>query len=186
MSSPGGPEMVRDLDTAYLVDVASRLSRVPTDVPLGNQTLIEPDDPKLVHYVQEVVRPELAALGSLDLIDVPRNNLVARLGRGESGKSLLIQNYTPAQHHNLMDDPFSGAVKPASEYGVDGPAVFGQGVSQTKGHQAVMLAVLKLLLESGVELRGRLFWAVNNEGRSSHACSEAIIGALGERPGFGI
>jgi len=117
---------------------------------------------------------------------VPRNNLVARLGRGESGKSLLIQNYTPAQHHNLMDDPFSGAVKPANEYGVDGPAVFGQGVSQTKGHQAVMLAVLKLLLEGGVELRGRLFWAVNNEGRSSHACSEAIIGALGERPGFGI
>src|SRR5215207_7319537 len=136
MSSPGGPEMVRDLDTAYLVDVASRLARVQTDVPPGHQTLMEPDDPKLVHYVQEVVRPELAALGPLDLLDVPRNNLVARLGRGESGKSLLIQNYTPAQHNNLhgqTDDPFSGAVKSAGEYGVDRPAIFGQGISQTKG-----------------------------------------------------
>ncbi len=176
----------RSLDTAYLVDVACRLARVPTDVPLGHETFIEPDDPKLVLYVQEVVRPELVALGPLDLIDAPRNNLVVQLGRGSSGRSLLIQNYTPAQHHNLMDDPFSGVVKSASEYGVDGDAVFGQGVSQTKGHQAVMLAVLKLLLASGRELQGRLYWAVNNEGRSSHACSDAIIGALPERPSFGI
>ena len=113
MSGPGGTEIVRDLDTAYLVEVASRLARVPTDVPAGYQTLMEPDDPKLVHYVQEVVRPELRSLGPLDLLDVPRNNLVVRLGRRASGKSLLIQNYTPAQHNNLMDDPFSGAVKSA-------------------------------------------------------------------------
>jgi acetylornithine deacetylase/succinyl-diaminopimelate desuccinylase-like protein len=182
-------EIVRALDTAHLVDVASRLCRVPTDVPAGYQTLMEPDDPKLVHYVQEVVRPELQALDSLDLLDVPRNNLVVQLGRGDSGKSLLIQNYTPAQHHNqhgLAGDPFSGEVKSAAEYGLDGPALFGQGVSQTKGHQAVMLAVLKLLQDRGVALKGRLYWAVNNEGRSSPACSEAIIGALDQRPSFGI
>jgi acetylornithine deacetylase/succinyl-diaminopimelate desuccinylase-like protein len=178
--------VARHLDTAYLVDVARRLARVPTDVPLGYDTFIEPDDPKLVHYVQEVVRPEIAAVGARDLIDAPRNNLVVRLGRGSSGTSLLIQNYTPAQHHNLMDDPFSGTLKDAGEYGVTGDAVFGQGVSQTKGHQAVMLAVLKLLFASGIDLQGRLYWAINNEGRSSHACSEAIIGALGERPSFGI
>lgn len=49
-----------------------------------------------------------------------------------------------------------------------------------------MLAVLKLLRESGVQLRGTLFWAINNEGRSSHACSEAIIAALPRRPSFGV
>jgi acetylornithine deacetylase/succinyl-diaminopimelate desuccinylase-like protein len=49
-----------------------------------------------------------------------------------------------------------------------------------------MLTVLKLLVSSGVDLAGRLYWAVNNEGRSSHACSEAIVGALDERPSFGI
>src|SRR5687767_1043273 len=174
------------LDRAYLVQTLSQLARVPTDVPLGFQTLMEPDDPKLVHYVQQVLRPELVRLGLYDLLDVPRNNLVVRLGRGESGRSLLIQNYTPAQHHNLMEEPFSGKVASAAEYGSDEPAVFGQGVSQNKAHQAVMLAVLKLLVEGGVELRGRLYWAVNNEGRSSHACSEAIIGALDPKPSFGI
>ncbi len=133
-----------------------------------------------------MLRPELIRIGVYDLLDAPRNNLIARLGSGESGRSLLIQNYTPTQHNNLMDDPFSGRIGNAREYGVDEPVVFGQGVSQCKGHQAVMLAVLKLLTESGVPLRGRLYWAINNEGRSSHACSNAILDTIGETPEFGI
>src|SRR5215207_7248467 len=86
----------RYLDRRYLVDVLSRLARVPTDVPLGYETLIEPDHPKLVHYVQAVVRPALIGLGIYDLLDVPRNNLVVQLGANESGQALLVQNYTPA------------------------------------------------------------------------------------------
>src|SRR5690348_14857305 len=96
------------LDQAYLVKTLSRLAQMPTDVPLGFQTLMEPDDPKLVHYVQRVLRPELVRLGTYDLLDAPRNNLVVRLGSGTSGQSLLIQNYTPTQHHNLMEEPYSG------------------------------------------------------------------------------
>jgi acetylornithine deacetylase/succinyl-diaminopimelate desuccinylase-like protein len=174
------------LDKAYLVETLSRLAQAPTDVPLGFQTLIEPDDPKLVYYVQQVLRPELVHLGIYDLIDAPRNNLVVCLGAGASGRSLLIQSYTPAQHNNLMDDPFSGRVGNAAIYGRDEPVVYGQGVSQGKAHQAVMLAVLKLLRDSNIELQGRLYWAINNEGRSSHACSEAILAALPEKPGFSI
>jgi acetylornithine deacetylase/succinyl-diaminopimelate desuccinylase-like protein len=174
------------LDRAYLVETLSALAKAPTDVPLGFDTLMAPDDPKLVHYVQEVLRPELVRLGCYDLLDAPGNNLVVRLGTGESGESLLIQNYTPAQHNNLMDEPFSGRVGSATAYGRDEPAVFGQGVSQNKAHQAVMLAVLKLLREAGVALHGRLYWAINNEGRSSHACSEAILATLPEKPAFGI
>jgi acetylornithine deacetylase/succinyl-diaminopimelate desuccinylase-like protein len=49
-----------------------------------------------------------------------------------------------------------------------------------------MLTVLKLLIEQRVNLRGRLYWAINNEGRSSHACSTAIFEALGVVPSFGI
>jgi acetylornithine deacetylase/succinyl-diaminopimelate desuccinylase-like protein len=184
-ASPGG-SIEQHLDRGYLVDWLARLARVPTDVPLGYETLIEPDDPKLVHYVQDVLRPELVRLGIYNLLDVPRNNLVVACGSGESGASLLIQNYTPTQHNNLMDDPFSGKIANARAHGVDEPAVFGQGVSQNKAHQAVMLAVLKLLGESGARLRGRLYWAVNNEGRSSHACSDAILDALPEPPRFGI
>jgi acetylornithine deacetylase/succinyl-diaminopimelate desuccinylase-like protein len=49
-----------------------------------------------------------------------------------------------------------------------------------------MLTVLKWLQTSGTQLRGRLYWAINNEGRSSHACTEAIVGALDNAPEFAI
>ena len=83
------------LDRAYLVETLSRLARVPTDVPLGFETLMEPDDPKLVHYVQAVLRPELVRLGCYDLIDAPRNNLIVRLGSGGSGRSLSSGDRSP-------------------------------------------------------------------------------------------
>lgn len=178
----------RFLDRTYLIETLLQLARVPTDVPMGFQTLMEPDDPKLVHYVQQVVRPEVTRLGLYDLIDAPRNNLVVRMGTpaADPRRTLLIMNYTPTQHHNLMPDPFNARIASAVAYGVDEPAVFAQGVSQNKGHQAVMLAVLKLLQAGGVQLRGRLYWAVNNEGRSSHACADAILDSLDMQPAFGI
>ena len=79
-------EIALPLDRDYLVATLSRLARVPTDVPLGYETLMDPDDPKLVQYVQHVIRPELLRLGVHDLIDAG-NNLIARLGSGESGRS---------------------------------------------------------------------------------------------------
>ena len=167
------------------MDVASRLCRVPTNVELGHETLMEADDPKLVHYVQEVVRPELARIGAPDPI-AAGNNLVAAFGPVGTAGSVLIQSYCVSQHHNLMEDPFTGKVESAVAYGFDEPAVFGMGVSQNKAHQAVLLAVFKLLIDSGTRLRGRLHWSVNCEGRSSHACTAAIMAALPEKPGFCI
>ncbi|HET7035440.1 MAG TPA: peptidase dimerization domain-containing protein, partial [Thermomicrobiaceae bacterium] len=185
-SSEPGELIDTYLDRAYLVETLARLAAISTAVEPGFDTLMAPDDPKLVAYVQGVLRPELVRLGAYDLLDVPRNNLVVRLGSGESGRSLLLQNYTPSQHQQETDRSLAGRVANARAYGCDEPAVFGQGVSQNKAHQAVMLAVVRLLLESGVTLRGRLYWAINNEGRSSHACSDAIVAALDARPEFGV
>jgi acetylornithine deacetylase/succinyl-diaminopimelate desuccinylase-like protein len=164
------------IDRAYLLETAQRLARVPTAVPLGFDTLREPDHPELVHYVQEVIRPELERLGYRHLIDVPRNNLVVPFGNGRSSRSLLIQNYTVVQHHHDTAESFAGRVEKGR--------LHGQGVTQCKAHQATMLAVLKALV--GRELSGHLWWAVNNEGRSSHACSNAILDALKTRPEFCI
>jgi acetylornithine deacetylase/succinyl-diaminopimelate desuccinylase-like protein len=175
-----------EIDEDYLVNILRTLARVPTGPEPGFDTLMEPADPKLVHYVQDVVRPEITGLGYYDIIDAPLNNIAVRLGRGESSNSLLIQNYTPTLHFTQMRDPLSGRIGNAAAYGFDEPAVFGQGVSTNKCHQAVMLAVLKLLADMGIELRGRLYWAVNNEGRSSHACSEAVLASLDRKPGFAI
>jgi acetylornithine deacetylase/succinyl-diaminopimelate desuccinylase-like protein len=173
------------VDRQYLVETASRLCQVPTNVPLGADTLMEPDDPKLVHYVQEVVRPELERLPGRELIPAG-NNLVAAVGPAGGDRALLIQSYCVSQHHNLMDDAFSGEVAIATSYGFDEPAVFGMGVSQNKAHQAVLLTVMKAICESGFKLGSRLYWSLNCEGRSSHACTEAILATLPDKPSFCI
>ncbi len=174
------------LDTDYLTKTLVALAKVPADVAMGTEVFIEPDDPKLVHYVQAVLRPRLVEIGAYDLIDAPGNQIVARLGQGRSDACLLIQVYTPVQHHNQMSDPWSGKLARAARWGYDEPCVFGQGVTQNKAHQAIALAILKLLLDHRVELAGTLYVAVNNEGRSSHACSEAILEALPVKPSFAV
>ncbi len=174
------------LDRRFLIDTLVELAQVPVDVPLGTEVFIEPDDPKLVHYVQHALRPGLARAGAYDLIDVAGNQIVARHGAGSSARTLLIQVYTPVQHHNLMDDPWSGKIASGAAWGRDEPCVFGMGVGQNKSHQAIALALLKLLNDTGTELPGTLYVAINNEGRSSHKCTEAILAALDTKPDFAL
>ena len=174
------------LDRRFLIDTLVELAQVPVDVPMGHEVFIEPDDPKLVHYVQHVLRPKLARAGAYDLIDVAGNQIVARHGAGTGGRTLLVQVYTPVQHHNLMDDPWSGKIASGAAWGRDEPCVFGMGVGQNKSHQAIGLAILKLLADTGTELPGTLYVAINNEGRSSHKCSEAILAALDRKPDFAL
>ena len=185
MSSQDQPQdLASKLDEGYLIDVLTELTKVPTEVPLGADTFMEPDDPKLVHYVQKVLRPKLDALGVTEIFDVPDNQLLIRYGDGTSPASFLVMVYTPIQHHNLMDEPFSGRVANGAALGYDEACVFGQGVSQIKAHHAVMLAVLKMLTEQNVRLPGTLYFAVNNEGRSSHRCTEKILQSLDSKPDF--
>ena len=44
--------VVAQLDLAYLIRTLERLAKVPVNVPMGTEVFIEPDDPKLIHYVQ--------------------------------------------------------------------------------------------------------------------------------------
>ena len=168
-------------DRDYLVATLRRLAQIPTHVPLGHETLIEPDHPKLVHYVQDVLRTALLDLGYDDLLDPGLNNLVVRTGK-RAATSVLIQNYTPAQHANLMENPFSGHVADVQVGDQLRPAIHGQGVSQAKVHQAAMLTALRWLARNSQTPEGTLYWAINNEGRSSHDCSRVILRALRNLP----
>lgn len=179
-------DLVAQLDQCYLIDTLVELAKIPTHVPLGPEVFMAPDDPKLVHYVQQILRPKFNALGAYDLLDVPENQFVLRYGAGTSDTSLLLMVYTPTQHHNLMTDPFSGKIARATAWGYDEPCVFGQGVTQNKAQHAIVLTVLKLLLSRQVQLPGTLYIAVNNEGRSSHACSQALLEALDRKPDFAM
>ena len=103
-------DLAAKIDERYLIDILVELAQIPTEVPLGSQTFMEPDDPKLVHYVQNGLRPKLDALGVQHITDVPDNQLLVRYGDGTSKTSFLVMVYTATQHHNLMEDPFSGKI----------------------------------------------------------------------------
>ena len=46
-TSDSGLAVSECLDERFLIDTLVELAKVPTDVPLGPQTFMEPDDPKL-------------------------------------------------------------------------------------------------------------------------------------------
>lgn len=163
------------LDRDEIVELASDFARIPTGVPLGFDTYVDPTDPQLVHYIGEVVLPELKQLDGVEIIDSRPFGLMAQLGSG-GRPALLVQSYAISQHHQLMDDPYSGRIG-------DG-RVWGRGMSQSKGHQGVMVAVLRALVRAGVQLRGSLCWSVNAEARSSHQCTWRILDRLPVQPDF--
>ena len=169
-----------------MVDTLVRLLKEDCIVPLGPDTFMEPDHPKLVHYVQNVIRPELVKIGIHEIYDMPKNQIMVKLGTGEIEKSLLIMAYTPVQHHNWMKEPLSGKIAIPMEYGINEPCAFGQGASQNKSHFTSMLTLLKAFNDAGIELKGTLYFATNNEGRSSHECSWSMIPHLDPKPDYGI
>jgi acetylornithine deacetylase/succinyl-diaminopimelate desuccinylase-like protein len=162
------------LDVDELVELATAFIKVPTGVPLGFDTYVDPTDPMFERYLDDAVLPELARSEAVEEIDCRPFGVVARLGSGSP--AVLIQSYSVSQHHQLMEDPYSPKV-------ADG-RIWGRGVSQSKGHQAVMVAVLRALGRGNIDLHGTLLWSVNNEARSSHNCSNAILARLPVTPGF--
>lgn len=174
--APAALQAIDDiLDADELVALASAFARVPTGVPLGFDTYVDPTDPQLVHYIGEVIRPQLEQVDGVDIVDCRPFGLVAQLGSG-STPALLVQSYAISQHHQLMENPYSGRI-------ADG-RVWGRGMSQSKGHQAVMLAVLRALARADVPLRGSLLWSINAEARSSHRCTREILDRLPLHPDF--
>ena len=176
----------KHLDKDYLAETLIKLLKIDCSVTLGPETLMEPDDPKLVAYVQEVLRPELKRIGIHAVKDIAKNQFVVKLGSGETNSSLLIMAYTPVQHFNWMNDPFSGKIAIPSAQGIHEPCAFGQGATQNKSHFTAMLTLLKAFVEADVQLRGTFYFSVNNEGRSSHECSWTIIRNLEPKPRFGL
>jgi succinyl-diaminopimelate desuccinylase len=167
-------------DDRFLVDTLTEFLRTPAEAPLG-QNFIDPRDPHVALFVRRVIEPRVEALGLKDLLHDDDNNLVFTVGDG-AGATLLLMGYSSSHHGNRMEDPYSGRIEDASRYGVNELCAFGRGAGK-KGSLAAALAALKIVVESGAKLRGRLVFAVNTEGYSSHRGSQRIFDGL-DRLGF--
>ncbi len=174
----------RRYDHAYVVETLLTLAGTPVDVPLGRHE-IEPTDPRVSHYVHDVVRPlvERLGLGPVAIDDL--NNLTCTIGAAVSSPSLLVMAYVTAQHGNYTDPALEGRLQNAKTQGVDEDCIFGKGTSQNKGALAAVLGALKIVADEGVPLRGRLVLVVNAESQSSHRCTMHLIENGGVRADAG-
>ncbi len=180
------PLFEEHLDREYLVDTLVDLLQVDTAVPLGPETLMEPDHPKLVTFVQDVIRPKLREIGAHEIIELPKNQLAVRMGDGTSDRAVVVMAYTAAQHHNWMEDPFSGKIAIPDRDDIDEPCAYGQGAEQNKAHLASMLTLIKAFHDSKTEFDGTLYFVVNNEARSTHECTHALLPKLDPKPDYGL
>lgn len=178
------PTVERRYDHEFVVEALVDLARAPADVPLG-QNEMEPTDPKIAHYVRNVVKPivERLDLGPVEVDEL--NNLICRVGSGEPSPSLLVMPYTTAQHGNYTDPELEGRLMNGRNYGFDEDCVFGKGTSQNKGALAATLGALKIIADERVRFRGTLIVAVNAESQSSHRCSMRILDGHGIRADAG-
>lgn len=163
------------LDDRELIDTLTTFLRTPAEAPLG-QNFIDPRDPQIVYFVRNVIQPRIEALGSRDFLEDADNNMAFTFG-GQADPTLLVMGYSSSHHGNRMEDPYSGKIESAARYGLDEPCAFGRGAGK-KGSLAAALAALKVVRGAGIALRGRLVFAINTEGYSSHRGSDRIFAGL--------
>ena len=138
---------------------------------------VDPLDPRLARFVQEVAAPVFEQLGAT--VEVDRlNNAVGRFGE-RTGDELLLLAYPALHHGNEMRDP----LRAWRTRGADGRELWvGVGASQSKGGLAAICAAVAAVRERGVDPAGRLLVGVCSEGSSTHESSAVLYESLDPLP----
>ena len=126
-----------------LVQLVSDLIRIPSENPTGTQR-------EVVDFVENYLRQ-----AGIDYEEVGENPdfpcIVAKMGR-DDGFSIILNGHldvVPAGDRSQWDfDPFSGTITDTQ--------ILGRGTSDMKAGVAGLLFAMKLLKESGAELKGNI------------------------------
>src|SRR4029077_16734674 len=126
--------------------------------------------------------PRLRDMGLTDIRRDGMGNLIATLGRGESGRSLMLVTNAMTQPAATMPNPYGGEVRDGAPYGLPGEVVLGKGLSEQKAPMAAILLAPESLLASRVQLTGRLFFVCCFSGETGrHDAIRSVIEEMGVR-----
>jgi len=126
-------------------------------VPSPQTDLLE-DEPQLRIFMQTALMPRMAALGMSGVRQDTMGNLIAELGDGRSGRSMMLVTHAMNQPPSTMPDPYGGMVIDATPHGLPGEAVLGKGASEQKGTMAAMLHAIEAVRAAGIDIEGRLYF----------------------------
>ncbi|MGH7833235.1 MAG: M20 family metallopeptidase, partial [Candidatus Binatia bacterium] len=150
------------------------------------QTELLEEEPKVLALIRDVIRPELEASGIGAAID-GRGNLIARLPGAGQGKRLLFVSYAMNAAASTMPDPYSGAVIDGVPHELKGECVWGRGACEQKGSLAAMMAAVKLIGKSRIEVPADLYFVTSTAGETGKHDSLAYVLDHGNiKPDWGI
>lgn len=145
------------------------------------QTALLEAEPQLKAFIDSAVAPRLRALGAQCRFD-RMGNLIAHLGAGTSGRSLMLIGHAMNHPEGSMPDPYDGNIADGSSIGIPGEIVRGRGASEQKGTLAAMLHALDALHATGIALPGRLTFVCCVSGETGKVDAiQNVIEVEGER-----
>jgi acetylornithine deacetylase/succinyl-diaminopimelate desuccinylase-like protein len=153
------------------------LARVPS--PLTEKLEAEP---QLRAFIDKAVEPRLREIGLTGIRRDGMGNLLATLGPGTSGRSLMLVTNAMTQPPATMPNPYGGEVRDGVPYGLPGEVVLGKGLSEQKAPLAAILVALQSIVSAKVALSGQVVFLCCVSGETGrHDAIKSIIEATGAR-----
>jgi acetylornithine deacetylase/succinyl-diaminopimelate desuccinylase-like protein len=153
------------------------LARVPS--PLTEKLESEP---QLRAFIDKAVEPRLREIGLTGIRRDGMSNLLATLGPGTSGRSLMLVTNAMTQPPATMPNPYGGEVRDGAPYGLPGEVVLGKGLSEQKAPLAAILLALQSIVSAKVALSGQVVFLCCVSGETGrHDAIKSIIEATGAR-----
>jgi acetylornithine deacetylase len=127
------------------------LARVPS--PLTDMLEAEP---KLRAFIDSQVEARLRSMGITNLHRDRMGNLLARYGRRENSRSLMLVTNAMNQPAATMPNPYGGEVREGAPFGISGEVVLGKGLSEQKAPLAAILVAVDAIAASDISIAGEL------------------------------
>jgi len=138
------------------------------------QTQLLEAEPQVLALIREVVKPELEKSGLRPGIDKMGNLILHLIGRTRSERLMLV-GYAMCAAPSTMQNPYSGEIVDGAPHKLDGECVWGRGACEQKGSLAAMLAAMKFIGASKVELPSDLYFVVSTTGETGRHDSLAYV-----------
>ena len=149
------------VDYHAVKDMMIKLVQTPSP-----QTELMEAEPQILAFIKNVVEPELRAMGVDNISYDGMGNLIARYGKGGSGKKLMMVTHAMNAAAATMPDPYAGTIVDGTEYGLPGQAVKARGICEQKAGMAALLMALGTIIELGYDLEGELIFTTLTSGET--------------------
>src|ERR671912_1416258 len=154
-------------------DEVKRLLIKLVQTPSPQTSMIE-SEPQVLALIRDVVKPELEQARLRPVIDGMGNLILHIKGRTRNDRLMLV-GYAMNAAPSTMPNPYSGEIVDGAPYKLHGECVWGRGACEQKGSLAAMIAAIRFLGASKIELPSDLYLVVSTAGETGRHNSLAYV-----------